>query len=209
MSYFPFCGGVLEKLFHDFEHWNHMPMTNPYIWKRKNRPSIILPPPINAHFKEDTSFVCHSKLGHQSLIWAFHNFKHYDGSMPSAHRNSLPSIGEIMCEYSDLGHMSPRPPHIAAYYYIPHRSVYRSEKIRVGFDASAHSSSGCSLDNILLSRPTIRPDIFCIRIAFRAYKEAFKADITKMYRQVLVDNRDRVYQAIMCLMLSRPQPISC
>ncbi len=110
--------------------------------------------------------------------------------------SNLGHISSQPCEYSNLGHISSQPPHITAYFYIPHHTVYQDEKMCVVFDASAHSSSGRSLNDILLTGLTIQPDIFYILIVFRAYKVAFKADITKMYRQVLVDSRDRVYQEI-------------
>ncbi len=67
------------------------------------------------------------------------------------------------------------------------------------FDASARTSSGHSLNELLLVGPTIQPDLFTILLAFRSHPVALKADIIKMYRQVRMDSRDMSYQTILWL----------
>ena len=51
-------------------------------------------------------------------------------------------------------------------------------------------------DNLLVG-PNIHPELFDILIQFRSYKLPITADITKMYRQILVNDADRDYQLIL------------
>jgi len=109
---------------------------------------------------------------------------------------------DFMQEYIDLGHMQPvdsfdsNQPH----YVIPHHAVLRPDssttKLRVVFDASAKSSSGVSLNNILTVGPTIQQDLILTLLSFRLYRHALTADITKIYRQFIVDPQDRKFQLI-------------
>lgn len=59
-----------------------------------------------------------------------------------------------------------------------------------------HSSSGISLNIVLLKVPKVQPDIFNILIRFRLYQVAITADVAKMYRQVLVTPDDCDLQRI-------------
>ncbi|XP_043865026.1 uncharacterized protein LOC122757290 [Drosophila mojavensis] len=106
-------------------------------------------------------------------------------------------------EYEDLNHMSlvhsPRldEPHN----YIPHHCVFKpnstSTKLRVVFDASNRTSSQQSLNDLLMVGPTIQTDLYTLLLRFRTYKYALTADVVKMFRQVLVDYRDRKFQSIL------------
>lgn len=98
-----------------------------------------------------------------------------------------------MTEYLELGHLE----HVDnigvnkhPMYYLPHHPVFKesstSTKMRVIFDGSAASSSGISLNDVLLKGPKVQPDIFNILIRFRLHQVAITADVAKMYRQVLV-----------------------
>ncbi|GFT52826.1 integrase catalytic domain-containing protein [Trichonephila clavipes] len=88
-------------------------------------------------------------------------------------------------------------------YYVPHHSVYKPEKtstpLRVVFDASAKTTSGFSLNSILLNGGIIQQDLFSIVSRFRKHEYAFSADTKKkkMYRQILVDPNQRDLQRIM------------
>jgi len=81
-------------------------------------------------------------------------------------------------------------------FYLPHSYVIndrsRTTKLRVVFDGSAKTSSGVSLNETLMNGPKTQPDLLDIVIRFRTHNFAFSADITKMYRQVLIheDHRD-------------------
>ncbi|GFS55166.1 integrase catalytic domain-containing protein [Trichonephila clavipes] len=89
---------------------------------------------------------------------------------------------EFMNEYELLGHMEKIKNETLdkINYYIPHHSVYKPEKtstpLRVVFDASAKTTSGFSLNSILLNGGIIQQDLFSIVSRFRKHEYAFSAD---------------------------------
>ncbi|GBN28332.1 hypothetical protein AVEN_118861-1, partial [Araneus ventricosus] len=104
-------------------------------------------------------------------------------------------------EYLDLGHMQQiMDEDNTKSYYIPHHCIYKPEKtttpLRVVFDASAKTSTGQSLNSILLNGGSIQDDLFSLVTRFRTHKYAFSADIQKMYRQILVEPSQRYLQRI-------------
>lgn len=110
---------------------------------------------------------------------------------------------EFISEYYKLSHMrevtnasSSKLP-----YYMPHHAVIKpsstSTKCRVVFDASMKSSSGISLNNVLMVGPTVQSDLLSIMLRFRFHKIVMVADITKMYRQIEVDESDVHLQRIL------------
>ncbi|XP_075150864.1 uncharacterized protein LOC142224972 [Haematobia irritans] len=110
---------------------------------------------------------------------------------------------DFMQSYEDLGHMTQIDPKTlpGPRYYIPHHCVLRPEssttKLRVVFDALAKTSTNRSLNDILLTGPTVQGDIFGMILRFRLPRFVFTTDIEKMYRQILVDERDRNLQLIL------------
>ena len=97
---------------------------------------------------------------------------------------------KFMEEYLTLGHMEPVPPPTAnlVTYYLPHHAVHRPsdppDKIRVVFNASQRSSSGISLNDILLPGPRLQLDISDVVTRFRFDPFVFMADIRQMFRQI-------------------------
>ncbi|XP_017763965.1 PREDICTED: uncharacterized protein LOC108553536 [Eufriesea mexicana] len=108
---------------------------------------------------------------------------------------------DVMKEYLDLGHMSEVEPRDSEGFYLPHHAVIKltstTTKTRVVFDGSAKSSSGLSLNDTLLTGPTIQNDIFAHLIRFRSHAYVLTGDIEKMYRQFLMRSEDRRYQRIL------------
>lgn len=107
----------------------------------------------------------------------------------------------IFREYLRLGHMSLiRNPDDRGY-YMPHHAVMKeasdTTKVRIVFDASMKSSSGMSLNDLLMTGPTIQAKLFLHLIRFRVYEYVISADIEKMYRQVILHEDDRRYQRIL------------
>ncbi|XP_049886991.1 uncharacterized protein LOC126381569 [Pectinophora gossypiella] len=119
-------------------------------------------------------------------------------------RNSSLKVeySKFIKEYADLGHLSQsenlKPP---VSYFLCHHAVLRenseSTKLRVVFDGSAPSSSGYSLNDILMVGPNVQDSLFSILIRARQYKYLLTGDIEKMYRQVEVHNEDRDLQLIL------------
>ncbi|XP_037936953.1 uncharacterized protein LOC119670662 [Teleopsis dalmanni] len=108
-----------------------------------------------------------------------------------------------MKEYLDLNHMSSVADTEACLpkYYLSHHCVLKasssSTKLRVVFDGSAPTSTGYSLNDILMSGPTIQSNLIDILLRFRSFPIALTANICKMYRCVGVTPPDNFLQCIL------------
>ncbi|XP_011881685.1 PREDICTED: uncharacterized protein LOC105569657, partial [Vollenhovia emeryi] len=107
-------------------------------------------------------------------------------------------------EYLALGHMKQiinTPEGEGDACYLPHHCVFKTPSqptsIRVVFDASAKSSTGISLNDVLMTGPVVQQDLIAILLRFRMFRIVFAADIIKMYRQILIDPAQRRYQRIL------------
>ncbi|CAI6364177.1 unnamed protein product [Macrosiphum euphorbiae] len=105
----------------------------------------------------------------------------------------------FMDAYIKLGHM-----HLATLpgkYIIPHHAVVKSVndsiKLRVVFDASARTSSGSSLNDIVFTGQKLQQDISTLLMSCRLQRYMFTADICKMYRQIKLSHSDQQYQHIL------------
>ena len=80
-------------------------------------------------------------------------------------------------------------------YYLPMHVVLKpsstTTKIQVVFNASARSTSGLSLNDVLLSGPNVYPHIPDQLLKFRRFTIGMTADISQMFRQILLDEKDR------------------
>ncbi|XP_054746100.1 uncharacterized protein LOC129250502 [Anastrepha obliqua] len=109
----------------------------------------------------------------------------------------------FMKEYRDLNHMSlvPNSAIHECKYFLPHHCVIKDEstttKLRVVFDGSAATTSGLSLNDLLMTGPTIQPKLFNILIRFRTFPIALTGDICKMYRCVRIYPPDSMLQCIL------------
>jgi len=74
------------------------------------------------------------------------------------------------------------------------RDGKKIDMLRVVFDAFASTPSGLSLNDVLISGPKLQTDIFNILLKCHVKRFVFTADITKMYRQILVTPTDCAYQ---------------
>lgn len=95
---------------------------------------------------------------------------------------------QFMTEYEQLGHMRKAEPLAAdaIHYYIPHHAVSIARKFRVVFDASAKTSNGNSLNDVMYAGPTLQRALTDILMTFRIGRVAMSADIAKMFRQIQV-----------------------
>ncbi|GFV96762.1 integrase catalytic domain-containing protein [Trichonephila clavipes] len=113
----------------------------------------------------------------------------------------LSLYAEFLKEYEELGHLervvesSERPTH----YYIPHHGVLRPEKLttklRIVFNGSSPTTTGISLNDILL-KGEVKGRVFETISRFRRHKFAFTTDIQKMYRQILINPDQQDLQRI-------------
>ncbi|GJQ79105.1 hypothetical protein Trydic_g5360 [Trypoxylus dichotomus] len=109
---------------------------------------------------------------------------------------------EFMHEYEQLGHMveidekSGQMPSC----YLPHHAVVKQSSIttkcRVVTDASSKTESGLSLNDVQYMGPALQNDIVNILLKFRRYRYVTTADISKMYRQILIEPKQRRFERI-------------
>lgn len=111
---------------------------------------------------------------------------------------------DFINEYLSLGHcrvVNEVDSSTDGAYYLPHHCVVKLDssttKLRVVFDASAKSTTDVSLNDVMMIGPTVQDSLFDIVLRFRMYKYAFTADVSKMYRQVLMSPEHRKYQRIL------------
>ncbi|XP_058817552.1 uncharacterized protein LOC131680856 [Topomyia yanbarensis] len=84
---------------------------------------------------------------------------------------------------------------------LPHHCVVKeasiTTKCRVVFDASAKTTSGKSLNDILMAGPVLQDSLIAILLRFRFPTIVLTGDIQQMYRMVLLHEDDRDYQRIL------------
>lgn len=112
---------------------------------------------------------------------------------------------DFMVEYENLGHMIKVPYNeprevVGKTAHLPHHGVVNESssttKMRVVFDGSASSSSGLSLNDVMLVGPTLQDDLYCLLLKFRMFPIVLKADIAKMFRQFKLRDEDADYHRI-------------
>ena len=108
-------------------------------------------------------------------------------------------------ELIGMGHMEKVPKadlekSLEKHFYLPHYAVFKeastTTKLCVVSDASAKTSTGSSLNDLLMVGPVIQSSLFDILIRFRFHFVAFSADVAKMYRQVMLAPHDRDFHRI-------------
>ncbi len=115
-------------------------------------------------------------------------------------KGSYSDFTKALKEYEEMDHGEPVPPEDLCksesdMYYLPAHGVVKasstSTKLRVVFDASARTTSGTSLNDILLTGPNLYPLLTNIVLSFRMHAIGMSADISKMLRQVGLHPEDR------------------
>lgn len=112
---------------------------------------------------------------------------------------------EFMAEYEKLGHMdrvvSPLGPKGRPECFLPHHGVLKkgveTSKLRVVFNGSQKTRNGASLNSCLLVGPNLLPLLADVLTRWRRHRYVYVADVEKMYRQVLVHEKDRDLQRIL------------
>lgn len=145
-----------------------------------------------------------AKLGDSSRI-AINRFHKLEQKL-SRNSNLKLEYSNFLKEYEEMGHMTPLTNigqdfvNSNKNFYLPHHCVLKDSslttKLRVVFNASAKTNTDLSLNDVLKTGPCIQQPLFSILLRFRSYKIVFTADVSKMYRCILVDQADRDYQRI-------------
>ncbi|VVC42536.1 Hypothetical protein CINCED_3A021866 [Cinara cedri] len=104
---------------------------------------------------------------------------------------------KFMDEYLQMGHMREVQQEIIIpkrSCYLPHHAVFKKSslttKVCIVFDASAKTSSGLSLNEVLMRGPKNQEDIVSILTRFRKHQYVITSNIEKMFRQVAMAEQD-------------------
>ncbi|XP_055623465.1 uncharacterized protein LOC129766891 [Toxorhynchites rutilus septentrionalis] len=85
--------------------------------------------------------------------------------------------------------------------HLPHNCVLKENssttKCRVVFDASAKTTSGKSLHDMLMCGPVLQDSIVDILLRFRFPSVVIIGDIKQMYRMIQIHKADRDFQRIL------------
>ncbi len=115
-----------------------------------------------------------------------------------AAKDKLTAFQSAVREYIDMGHAHIIPRHQLhdlPHFYLPVHGVFKDSssttKVRAVFDASARSSSGFSLNDQLLPGPNLYPPLQDILLRFRRFPIGMSADISKMFREILLNLPER------------------
>lgn len=80
-------------------------------------------------------------------------------------------------------------------FYLPIHAVYKQNslttKVRAVFDASAKTTTGVSLNDLLLVGPTIHPSLIDVLLRFRSHRVTIASDVSKMYRNIELAEEDK------------------
>ncbi|XP_025263170.1 uncharacterized protein LOC112637510 [Camponotus floridanus] len=113
------------------------------------------------------------------------------------------SYTDFMSLYSALGHMEPVSSNESNRnsYYLPHHAVTKKNdpggKLRVVFNTSFRTTTGVSLNDLLLPGPRLQADLWLVLTHWRLHRFAFTTDIVKMFRQIRVHHEDADLQRVL------------
>ncbi|XP_062701167.1 uncharacterized protein LOC134285118 [Aedes albopictus] len=147
----------------------------------------------------------HEKIG-DSISTALRRFSQLERRL-NRDANLHRQYSDFLQEYLDLDHMrlvgtvKDVQDDERTVCYLPHHPVFKESssttKVRVVFDGSAKTTTGCSLNEALLTGPVIQDDLIDLMIRFRKHSIALVADVAKMYRQVRIHPDDTPLQRIL------------
>ena len=134
----------------------------------------------------------------ESRSQAVRRFISFERSLHSS--GHFQEFAAVIDEYFKMGHAElvpkvdmEKPPHDV--FYLPMHSVRKESstttKVRAVFDASAKTSTGTSLNDMLLVGPTVHSSLVDVLLQFRLHRVALTADVSKMYRAIALVQSDR------------------
>ena len=109
-------------------------------------------------------------------------------------------MGRFLFSHTTMDHAEPVPASDMSLpshqsYYLPIHGIFKpsstTTKLRVVFDASAKSSPGISLNDVVLPGPNLCAHLTSVLNRFRMYKYALSGDISKMFREIALDGADK------------------
>ena len=116
------------------------------------------------------------------------------------YKGQFEEVDTVIQEYFEHGHAevvpdTDREKSPRYVFYLPIHAVRKESstttKVRAVFDASAKSSTGVSLNDLLLVGPTVHPPLVDVLLRFRQHRVALTTDVSRMYRAVLLPPSDQ------------------
>ncbi|XP_031781616.1 uncharacterized protein LOC116416652 [Nasonia vitripennis] len=113
---------------------------------------------------------------------------------------------ELMEGYISRGHMKEKSTLASSSneepsFILPHHGVFKTHgdtsKLRVVFNGSVKLPKGLPINDCLHPGPKLQLDIFDVLLRWRSFRYCFSGDIEKMFRQILIDERDQAFQQIL------------
>ena len=109
-----------------------------------------------------------------------------------------------LAEYVELHHAKPVPDEEIQRqrsYYMPVHGVFKESssttKVRPVFDASAKTSNGISLNEILETGPNLYPLLSNVLTRFRCHQVGVSADISKMFLEIVLHEEDHDFHSFL------------
>lgn len=109
---------------------------------------------------------------------------------------------KVMHEYIDLCHIRDvtYESNERKKYFIPHHAIAKPDhlttNVRAVFDASAKTSTGYLLNECMHIGARQQRDLNEILMSWRMYETVYKANITKMYRMIRLDEEDQQFHTV-------------
>ena len=75
--------------------------------------------------------------------------------------------------------------------HVVRKESSTTTKIRAVFDASVKSTTGVSLNDILLVGPTVHPSLIDVLLRFRFHRIGLIADVSRLYRDIELVQSDK------------------
>ncbi|XP_070068117.1 uncharacterized protein [Drosophila takahashii] len=122
------------------------------------------------------------------------------GEPASSTKGKVRSVHQEISRFGSLSLVGPEA-QSRCQYYLPHHCVLKEDssttKLRVVFDGSAATSTGFSLNDVLMTGPTLQAKLYHTLLRFQIFRVALTGDICKMYRCVRVPEPDSFLQCIL------------
>ena len=152
----------------------------------------------NGHFVVPLPKLPHAPSLGESRSQAVRRFQSLEQSLHS--KGQFNELSAVMDEYFQQEHAELVPTSdlekaVSEVFYLPMHVVRKESssttKLCAVFDASAPSSTGVSLNYILLVGPTVHSSLIDVLLRFRMHRIALTADVFCMYRRVFLDAADK------------------
>ena len=151
---------------------------------------------------KDSQILSHLQLG-KSYNTALRTFQRMESNFKKDEKLKLAYV-EFMKEYLELNHVildTNIDSQTVDAFFLPYHGVWKERslttKLRTVFNGYIKTPSGNTLNDLLHVGPNLLQNPIDLLCSWRRYEIALSADVEKMFRQILLDERDQKYQCIL------------